>query len=137
MAEKKDGLKIRERVEYYKNEIWQTSSNFIKWNFLAIITGGMIGAISSGFGHVLEKVTSYRKEYPWFLFLLPLLGVVIVFLYQKFGKEDGGTNQVFSTVRARDEVPASAAPLIFISTALTHMAGGSPASELPPSLAAG
>ena len=122
-------LKVKKALKYYWGEIWQTAHNFIKWSFLALVTGGIIGVISSAFGHALTMVTSFRKEYPWLLFGLPLAGVVIVLLYKKFGKDDGGTNQVFSTVRARDEVPASAAPLIFVSTALTHLTGGSAGRE--------
>lgn len=64
-----------------------------------------------------------------FPFLLPLSGLVIVFLYEKLGKEDGGTNQVLSTVRSRDDVPILSAPLIFITTALTHLTGGSAGRE--------
>ena len=52
-----------------------------------------------------------------------------VFLYEKLGKEDGGTNQVLSTVRSRDDVPILSAPLIFITTALTHLTGGSAGRE--------
>lgn len=120
---------IKEKIQYYVGEIRQTSYYFIKWCILAIFTGGIVGVLSSVFGHALSAATSYRKEYPWLLFGLPLAGVVIVFLYKNFGKDDGGTNQVFSTVRARDEVPVSAAPLIFVSTVLTHLTGGSAGRE--------
>lgn len=120
---------IKEKIKYYAGEIQYTSYNFIKWCILAIITGGIIGVCSSLFGHALTTATSWRKEYPWLLFGLPLAGVIIIFLYQNFGKDDGGSNQVFSTVRNRDEVPPSAAPLIFISTVLTHLAGGSAGRE--------
>ena len=62
-------------------------------------------------------------------YLLPVSGLCIVFLYEKFGKEDGGTNQVLSTVRSQDDVPWRSGPLIFISTALTHLTGGSAGRE--------
>ena len=128
--EKKDiRIKIKENVQYYMGEIHQTSYNFVKWSILAIVTGSIIGVLSSAFGHALSMANSLRKENPWLLFGLPIAGLVIVFLYQKFGKDDGGTNQVFSAVRARDEVPASAAPLIFVSTVLTHLTGGSAGRE--------
>ena len=129
MNKKNIRLKVKETLSYYGREIWQTTYNFLKWSVLAIITGGIIGVISSAFGHALSMATSFRKEYSWWLFVLPLAGVIIVFLYKKFGKDDGGTNQVFSTVRARDEVPVSAAPLIFVSTVLTHLTGGSAGRE--------
>ena len=129
MKDKNISTKIKEGTQYYLGEIKQTSHNFIKWFFLAVITGGIIGVISSAFGHALSMATSVRKEMPWLLFALPLAGLLIIFLYKKFGKDDGGTNQVFSTVRARDEVPATATPLIFISTVLTHLTGGSAGRE--------
>ena len=129
MEKKKRGIEIKEKAAYYVGEIRQTSYYFIKWCILAILTGGVIGVLSSAFGHTLSLVTGWRKEYPWLVLGLPLAGVVIVFLYKKFGKDDGGTNQVFSTVRNRDEVPATAAPLIFISTVLTHLTGGSAGRE--------
>ena len=129
MEENKFGLIVKEKIQYYKGEIWQTSYHFVKWSLLSILVGGVVGVISSAFAHVLSTVAVYRKENSWLLFLLPVAGIVIVWLYKRFGKDDGGTNQVFSTVRARDEVPATAAPLIFVSTALTHLTGGSAGRE--------
>lgn len=129
MDKKKIDTVIKEKAEYYKGKILQTSYHFIKWNILAVLTGGIVGVLSSAFGHALSLATDWRKANPWLLFMLPLAGIIIVFLYKKFGKDDGGTNQVFSTVRNRDEVPATAAPLIFISTVLTHLTGGSAGRE--------
>lgn len=129
MDKKRIDTVIKEKAEYYKGEILQTSYHFIKWNILAVLTGGIVGVLSSAFGHALSLATDWRKANPWLLFMLPLAGILIVFLYKKFGKDDGGTNQVFSTVRNRDEVPATAAPLIFISTVLTHLTGGSAGRE--------
>ncbi|MBR4982144.1 MAG: chloride channel protein [Lachnospiraceae bacterium] len=129
MDKKKIDILIKERAKHYKGEILQTSYHFVKWNVLAILTGGIVGVLSSAFGHALSLATDWRKANPWLLFMLPLAGIIIVFLYKKFGKDDGGTNQVFSTVRNRDEVPATAAPLIFISTVLTHLTGGSAGRE--------
>lgn len=39
-------------------------------------------------------------------------GISIVCLYEKFGKDDGGTNQVLSWPRSQDDVPILSAPLI-------------------------
>lgn len=129
MDKKEITVVIKEKISYYAEKIWQTGYHFVKWCVLAILVGGLIGVGSSIFGHALSMATSWRKGYPWLMFGLPLVGIIIVFLYKKFGKDDGGTNQVFSTVRNRDEVPASAAPLIFVSTVLTHLTGGSVGRE--------
>ena len=127
VEEKKNTLEGK--LQYYSGEIRRDVGNLLKWLFLAIVTGCIVGAASTLFSFVLKSVTNYRKENGWLFFLLPLMGLIIVFLYEKLGKEDGGTNQVLSTVRSQDDVPLLSAPLIFITTALTHLSGGSAGRE--------
>ena len=116
-------------LEYYIGHIRYDMTNLIKWLVLAILTGLMVGFISSLFARALKFVTTYRTQNTWVFLLLPVSGLIIVFLYQKFGREDGGTNQVLSTIRSQDDVPFRSAPLIFVSTILTHFAGGSAGRE--------
>ena len=110
-------------LDYYLGHIRYDMTNLIKWLVLAVLTGLTVGFISSLFARALKFVTNYRAENTWIFFLLPLSGLVIVFLYQKFGREDGGTTQVLSTIRSQDDVPFRSAPLIFVSTILTHLVG--------------
>ena len=121
--------RLKEHLYYYSARISRDISNLIKWLVLAVVTGCIVGAASTLFSFTLKAVTGYRKAHEWIFLLLPLSGLVIVFLYEKLGKEDGGTNQVLSTVRSRDDVPILSAPLIFITTALTHLTGGSAGRE--------
>ena len=121
--------RLKEHLYYYSARISRDISNLIKWLVLAVITGCIVGAASTLFSFTLKAVTNYRKAHEWIFLLLPLSGLVIIFLYEKLGKEDGGTNQVLSTVRSRDDVPILSAPLIFITTALTHLTGGSAGRE--------
>ncbi|MEQ2370658.1 chloride channel protein [Blautia sp. CLA-JM-H16] len=121
--------RLKEHLYYYSARISRDISNLIKWLVLAVVTGCIVGAASTLFSFTLKTVTGYRKVHEWIFLLLPLSGLIIVFLYEKLGKEDGGTNQVLSTVRSRDDVPILSAPLIFITTALTHLTGGSAGRE--------
>ena len=121
--------RLKEHLYYYSARISRDMSNLIKWLVLAVVTGCIVGAASTLFSFTLKTVTGYRKVHEWIFLLLPLSGLIIVFLYEKLGKEDGGTNQVLSTVRSRDDVPILSAPLIFITTALTHLTGGSAGRE--------
>lgn len=116
-------------LQYYVSHIRRDITNLFKWLILAVATGLIVGAVSSFFADSLKKVTSLRGIYPQIFLLLPVSGLLIVFLYQKIGKEDGGTNQVLSTIRSQDDVPFRSAPLIFISTILTHVTGGSAGRE--------
>lgn len=116
-------------LHYYGKRIWRDTSNLLKWLILSVLTGCLVGAVSSIFARVLKIVTDYRTENHYIFFLLPLSGLLIVFLYQKIGREDRGTNQVLSSIRSQDDVPLRSAPLIFISTVLTHLTGGSAGRE--------
>lgn len=116
-------------MHYYSRSIRQDMTSLFKWMCLAILTGCVVGGASSLFSFVLTWVTSFREENSWVFLCLPIAGVIIVFLYEKIGKRDGGTNQVFSTVRSKDDVPLRSAPLIFVATALTHLTGGSAGRE--------
>jgi len=64
------------------------------------------------------------------LFLLPLGGIVIIFLYRVFHEGDNkGTNLVITSIQANDSMPTKMAPLIIVSTMITHLFGGSAGRE--------
>ena len=103
---------------------------FLKWGIFSVIAGGTVGLVSTFFAYCLERVTDCREQNPWLLFLLPLGGLAIVFLYGFFhNNKDRGTNMVLSTIHAETELPFKMAPLIFVSTLVTHLLGGSAGRE--------
>ncbi len=103
---------------------------FLRWIVVAVILGIVGGVIGSIFHHFIDEATALRGEFPWLLYLLPFIGLFIVFIYQKAGfDKDPGTNKVFASTQTEETVPARMLPLIFISTVLTHLAGGSAGRE--------
>ncbi|MGI5894736.1 MAG: chloride channel protein [Candidatus Merdivicinus sp.] len=103
---------------------------FLKWVGISVLCGVPIGFIGFGFHHLVEIVTEIRTEHSWILFFLPLAGVVIALLYRLAGMEkDGGTNSVLISIRTGEHLSIKMAPLIFISTVLTHFFGGSSGRE--------
>lgn len=121
--------KLKELLLSCSRGIGEDMKSLLKWMFLALITGSIVGVISSAFAHTLAFVTELRTVHTWLFYLLPAAGLIIVFLYDKFGKKDGGTNQLFTAIRSKNDVSFRSAPLIFIGTALTHMTGGSAGRE--------
>lgn len=101
-----------------------------KWVLFAVITGAIVGLVSSAFYFVLSYVNGVREENSWLIYLLPIGGLAIVGLYKLMKNEkDGGTNLVISAIHSGDRIPLRMTPSIFISTALTHLFGGSAGRE--------
>lgn len=114
--------KTRSANEYVKT--------FIKWIILATLTGGVGGLIGTFFNKCIVYVTRIRNKNEWIILLLPLAGLLIVFLYRICKMEkNSGTNNVIKSVRSEEKVPFVLAPLIFAGTVLTHLFGGSVGRE--------
>ncbi len=117
-------------IRFYMGRISRNLAVFIRWGIFSAFVGLFVGAFSTLFAFCLRQVTAFRTENPWLILCLPLAGVVIVFLYGLFRyKNDKGTNMVLSSIHAEAEVPFRMAPLIFISTIITHLFGGSAGRE--------
>lgn len=103
---------------------------FLRWLLFAAIIGLVAGVVSTAFYYAFAWATETRTEHPWLLWLLPVGGVAIVLLYRVCGMEkDRGTNLVLTTVRENTALPLRTAPLVFLSTIITHLAGGSSGRE--------
>ncbi|MEG1541871.1 MAG: chloride channel protein, partial [Oscillospiraceae bacterium] len=102
----------------------------LKWMLFASIIGLVVGGVSSGFYFAFNFVTELFNENSWLLYLLPVGGLAIVLLYKLCGMErDRGTNFVLLAVRENAVLPLKTAPLVFISTLITHLFGGSSGRE--------
>lgn len=103
---------------------------FTKWLFLSVIMGVVCGIAGTAFHYSVDFATTKRTLYPNLIYFLPLAGLSIVFLYRHCGmKEDRGTNAVINSACSTETVPPQMGFLIFISTFLTHLCGGSAGRE--------
>lgn len=103
---------------------------FLRWLLFAVLIGVVGGGVSTAFYYAFEWAVSMRTAHPVLLWLLPVAGVVIVLLYRLFHMEkDRGTNFVLASVRENTALPLRTAPLVFISTIITHLFGGSAGRE--------
>lgn len=117
-------------IKYYAEHIFNNVKIFLKWVCVAVISGTVVGMFSIVFSFCLKYVTDFREGHRYIIFLLPLAGVVIVMLYRMFNYSNNkGTNLVLSTIHTDTKLPFKMAPLIFISTVITHMFGGSAGRE--------
>ena len=100
-----------------------------KWLAVGALIGGIGGVIGSLFHIGVNYATQMRAAHPWILYLLPVLGLIIVGLYRVTKVEGKDTNAVIESVHFGKNVPVLLVPVIFISTVLTHLGGGSAGRE--------
>ncbi len=102
----------------------------VRWLLLAGCTGVACGIVGAAFTWSIAQATALRLAHPWLLFLLPVTGLIIVLIYRACHMEDDrGTDLIIASVRGGQRPPLRLAPLIFLSTVLTHLTGGSAGRE--------
>ncbi len=102
----------------------------LRWLLLGGITGVIVGAIGAVFSKAISLATQFRTGHDYIILGLPIAGLLIVLLYRGFKDyEDKGTNLVIKSIQEGEHLPVTKAPLIFISTTLTHLFGGSTGRE--------
>lgn len=123
-------MNTEEFVLHYGKKVYNNLKLFVKWSCLAAVAGVIVGAFSSLFAGSMTWATNFRLSHPWIFYFLPVGGIIIVSCYSLFKyKNDKGTNLVLSMIHAESEIPLKIAPLIFISTVITHLFGGSAGRE--------
>ncbi|MBQ1452110.1 MAG: hypothetical protein IIZ22_05555, partial [Clostridia bacterium] len=71
----------------------------VKWIVYGLFIGVVLGLIATGFAYAMSVVTTLRGSYPLIILGLPVSGLLIIFLYKKFGQTVvQGTNSVIASV---------------------------------------
>lgn len=109
----------------------QRTHRLLQWVFLGTLVGVAVGAASALFLWLLDAATSYRMSHEAIVFVLPLAGLAMGLLLQRWGGYvRRGSNLVIDTVHDSGEhIPLSVAPWILGGTVLTHLFGGSGGRE--------
>lgn len=102
---------------------------FYRWVLVSVATGVVCGLVGSAFHLTVDWVTSVRMANPWLIFLLPVGGLVIAAIYRVSKMEGEGTNGIIDSIHDGARVHIRLVPVIFVSTAITHLVGGSAGRE--------
>lgn len=99
---------------------------------VSLLIGFLIGCVDTVFGRVLLILSDFRTSH--FNYVIPflgLIGMVIVFLYQKAdARASKGMGLLFAVSQeAEKEIPLVMLPLVTVATWLTHLFGGSAGRE--------
>ena len=117
--------RLKERVAH----IGQYAVTLLKWMVLGGVIGLVGGIIGSLFHIGVDTATQVRLAHPWVLYLMPVGGLAIVGLYRLTKTEGKGTNDIIASVHFGEQVPGMLVPVIFVSTVITHLCGGSAGRE--------
>lgn len=104
----------------------------IQFLAFSILMGLIAGLVTTLFGKILLGVSDLRSEFFTYLIpFLPLAGLVIVFVYQKWGREvQAGMGLVFKAGQGENvHISPVLIPLIITTTWLSHLFGASVGRE--------
>ncbi|GAE25664.1 chloride channel protein [Halalkalibacter wakoensis JCM 9140] len=104
------------------------------WVTIAGVIGLTIGSTTALLLHTNDFLGLTRKENSWLIFLLPLAGMAIGFLYMQAGEKSGnelykGNNLVIEGVQGKKTMIRRLGPLVYVGTFLTVLFGGSTGRE--------
>ncbi len=132
----KGGAIVSEKTKFFfrsgkKIEYINFISILIKWVFWGSIIGIAVGSTSALLLNVNDYLTDIRMKSYILPFFLPLGGIVIGYLYQYHGKESKKGNDLILEHINNDQgqIPLRMGPIVFISTFITHLLGGSTGRE--------
>jgi len=105
--------------------------NLLKWIFICVIVGMLIGSAAAFFLSSLDFVTYWREKHLWIIYSLPIIGFGIGAIYYYYGGDAKKGNNLLLEQHNNPEkrIPFKMAPLVYIGTILTHLAGGSAGRE--------
>ncbi|MEO8392368.1 MAG: voltage-gated chloride channel family protein [Chloroflexota bacterium] len=103
----------------------------VKWGLLGSAVGVLAGTASAIFLISLSWATNFRLANPNIIFLLPLGGLVVGWLYHRFaGSAARGNNLVIEEIHTNKSlIPLRMAPFVLFGTVVTHLFGGSAGRE--------
>jgi H+/Cl- antiporter ClcA len=119
--------------DYYPTFVVQLWREQLTWLIRAIVVGALVGSVAALFLWLLDAATTQRQQAAtnYWLYLLPLWGILGHWIYQRWGQEvAGGNNLILQRLAVgSDQLPARMAPLIIITTVISHLFGASVGRE--------
>lgn len=100
-------------------------------SLLAVPVGLLAGTASAFFLWSLDEVLTVHHQHPWLLFLLPLAGFALIWLYRLIGQTlESGNDLILEEIhQPRAGIPHRLAPLILFATLFSHLFGASVGRE--------
>ncbi|MFA9218859.1 MAG: chloride channel protein, partial [Sphingomonadaceae bacterium] len=102
-----------------------------KWTAISALIAVLSGSASALFLFALDGATNWRDSHRWMIWLLPLAGFVVGWVYLKLGSAvEAGNNLLIDEIHdPKKVVPLRLAPLVLGGTVISHLFGASVGRE--------
>ncbi len=122
---------VQALIRFDLAEQWQLVRHLVLWIVLGTAVGLLAGGSSAAFLTMLEWATDTRIDNGWLLYLLPLAGLAVGYSYHAYADSAArGNNLLLEEIHQPTAwVPRRMAPMVLVSTVVTHLFGGSAGRE--------
>lgn len=104
-----------------------TLKNWARLILLSVVTGLISGTVATLFLFALNFATQTRVFHPFFIWLMPVAGLITGLVYHQWGKSVvRGTPIIIEEIHSpQKKIPLRKTPLIFFTATLAHLTGAS------------
>jgi H+/Cl- antiporter ClcA len=104
--------------------------HLLKWLLIAAAVAILAGTASAAFLFALDWATRTRLAHAWLIWLLPVAGFAVGWLYLRYGSAvEGGANLLIDEIHDPKNHPLRMAPLVLGATVVSHLFGASVGRE--------
>ena len=105
--------------------------HLLKWLLIAAAVAILAGTASAAFLFALDWATRTRLAHAWLIWLLPVAGFAVGWLYLRYGSAvEGGANLLIDEIHdPKKIIPLRMAPLVLGATVVSHLFGASVGRE--------
>lgn len=113
-----------------KTPLGENIHYFMKWTVISVFIGVVVGLVGMVFSKGVTMSTAVWNDHHWTLFLMPAVGLFIIWIYRACHEESNrGTDMVLESISSNQEITVATAPLIFVSTIISHCVSASVGRE--------
>jgi Chloride channel protein EriC len=121
---------LKKRIEKTAADFTELAGGMIKWLMISVIVGGIGGGMGTIFVYSVNTADAFFAANKWMIYVLPAGGLLIALMYNLAGiKTVKGVSRMMDQVRGDDDLSPVYIPIVFGSTILTHIGGGSAGRE--------
>ena len=99
-----------------KDNIKKYAPDFLCATAISLLVGIVCGLVGTFFVKSISAVTLLRENNGWILYLLPIFGLILTFIYNKLNVKGVGTNNIIKSVRTDEKTSPLLSVVVFCGT---------------------